>query len=85
MNDFEADLDAALLELRTMLLAKNKAYGNSALDPVRVFSRASVIEQLLVRLDDKLSRIKNGDTSEDVELDIAGYMVILRIARMRKS
>lgn len=85
MAEFEQDLDAVLLELRTMLLAKNKAYGNSALDPVRVFSRASVTEQLLVRLDDKLSRLRNGDISEDVELDLMGYMVILRIARKRKQ
>ena len=40
-----------------LLLAKNDAYGNSALDPVRIFSRADPIEQLNVRLDDKLSRL----------------------------
>ena len=33
------------------LLAKNKAYGNSALNPVRIFSKASTLEQINVRLD----------------------------------
>lgn len=73
-------------DLRELLLEKNRAYGNSALEPVRVFSRASVVEQLLVRIDDKLSRLSRGsDAGEDVELDLIGYLVLLRIARRRES
>jgi len=69
-------------DLKAMLLAKNIAYGNSALDPIRVFSRASTVEQLLVRLDDKLSRLARGCADgEDVELDLMGYLVLLRVAR----
>lgn len=69
--------------IREMLLAKNKAYGNSALDPLRVFSRASTEEQIRVRLDDKLSRLKRGSgvEAEDVEADIIGYLVLLRVHR----
>lgn len=73
-------------DLRELLLDKNRAYGNSALEPVRVFSRASVVEQLLVRIDDKLSRLSRGsDAGEDVELDLIGYLVLLRIARKREA
>jgi len=73
-------------DLRELLLDKNRAYGNSALEPVRVFSRASVVEQLLVRIDDKLSRLSRGTASgEDVELDLIGYLVLLRIARRREG
>lgn len=43
--------------LAAMLLAKNASYGNSALAPLRVFSRADAAEQLRVRIDDKLSRL----------------------------
>ena len=68
-------------ELRDLLLAKNDAYGNSALDPVRIFSRADPIEQLNVRLDDKLSRLTRGQAAgEDVEWDIMGYLVLKRVA-----
>jgi hypothetical protein len=68
--------------LKELLLEKNKAYGNSALDPVRVFSKASAEEQILVRLDDKLSRLKRGSAAgEDVIQDLLGYLVLLRIAR----
>ena len=68
--------------IKEMLLQKNAAYGNSALDPVRIFSRASSVEQINVRLDDKLSRLSRGNNAgEDVELDIMGYLVLRRIAR----
>lgn len=63
------------------LLTKNIQYGNSALEPVRVFSKASPREQILVRLDDKLSRIAKGkDETEDVILDLIGYLVLLRVS-----
>jgi hypothetical protein len=68
-------------ELREMLLAKNDAYGNSALDPIRCFSKAGAVEQLNVRLDDKLSRLMRGSAAgEDVELDLMGYLVLKRVA-----
>jgi hypothetical protein len=71
-------------ELKAMLLEKNRAYGNSALEPVRVFSQASPVEQLLVRLDDKLSRLARGSgAGEDVVLDLMGYLVLLRVAQKR--
>jgi len=69
-------------ELKSMLLAKNAAYGNSALDPVRVFSKADPLEQINVRLDDKLSRISRGASAgEDPEWDIAGYLVLKQVAK----
>lgn len=85
MSDFEQDLDTVLGQVRAMLLAKNKAYGDSALNPIRCFSKAPPDEQLRVRLDDKLSRLMRGSADgEDVELDALGYLVLLRIARTRK-
>lgn len=69
-------------ELKAMLLEKDRAYGSSALSPVRVFSKADRIEQLRVRLDDKLSRLMRGDAAgEDVVLDLLGYLVLLRVAQ----
>jgi hypothetical protein len=66
--------------LKAMLLGKNDAYGNSALDPVRIFSKASPREQILVRLDDKLSRLSRGAAAgEDVVKDILGYLILLRV------
>lgn len=79
--DFESQLDQVLEDLREMLLAKNRAYGNSALRPVRVFSKAGPVEQIKVRIDDKISRLLRGDAAgEDTVTDLLGYLVILKIA-----
>lgn len=68
--------------LKAMLLEKNRNYGSSALDPVRIFSKADPVEQILVRLDDKLSRIARGQAAgEDAEWDATGYLILLRVAR----
>lgn len=69
--------------LKALLLEKNAAYGDSALDPIRIFSRADRIEQIKVRIDDKLSRIARADPKalgEDAVRDLMGYFVLLRIA-----
>jgi len=81
-NSFEALVRAECSALADMLVEKNRAYGNSALEPVRIFSRADVTEQIKVRIDDKLSRLARGsDAGEDVTLDLLGYIVLLRLAR----
>lgn len=68
-----------------MLCDKNRKYGDSALNPVRVFSRCNALEQINVRLDDKLSRLQSaqGDDTEDAELDLIGYLILKRIAKRR--
>jgi hypothetical protein len=70
-------------DVKRVLLEKNRAYGNSALDPVRIFSKADPVEQLNVRIDDKLSRIARGSeyAGDDTELDLIGYLVLRRVAR----
>jgi hypothetical protein len=85
----KAPLGTAIVEecvqLAQMLCEKNAAYGNSATEPARVFSKMSAEETLLVKIDDKLSRIAKGDGSgdEDAVLDLIGYLVLLRIARRK--
>jgi hypothetical protein len=78
----QAGIAAECDEIKEMLLAKNRAYGGSALEPMRVFSKANVLEQIRVRMDDKLSRISRGSAAgEDAEKDLIGYLVLLRVAR----
>jgi len=68
-----------------MLCDKNRKYGDSALNPVRVFSKCSAIEQINVRIDDKLSRLRSAqdDDAEDAEMDLIGYLILKRIAKRR--
>jgi len=73
-------IDLECQNLAEMLKAKNRQYGNSFADPVRIFSRVSPEEALLIRIDDKLSRIARGqDAGEDTILDLIGYLVLLRV------
>lgn len=84
--DVERLIEEECAALRDLLVSKNRAYGNAALDPVRIFSKADPEEQIRVRLDDKLSRLARGQAAgEDVELDLMGYLVLLRVARRRAS
>lgn len=83
-SQFKNQLNQVLDEVRQMLIQKNEAYGDSALNPVRIFSRAEPLEQLKVRIDDKLSRLARGDNAgEDVIQDLLGYLIIYRIQMNR--
>jgi hypothetical protein len=77
-------ITAVCEEIKNMLIEKNEAYGNSAAEPVRVFSKSDNLEQIRVRIDDKLSRIaKSGEDfdDEDTVLDLIGYLVLYRAVR----
>ena len=74
-------------KLEDLVLSKNTTYGNSLQNPVRVFSRATSVESICARIDDKLSRISavgvNDDTI-DTMYDLMGYYVHLLIAMERE-
>jgi hypothetical protein len=73
--------------IEKMLIEKNRAYGDSALEPVRVFSKSDTVEQLYVRIDDKLSRIERGHEypGDDTIFDLIGYLVLLLIAKEKNE
>jgi hypothetical protein len=70
-------------ELKEFLINKNKAYGNSALSPLRILSKSDTEEQLNVRIDDKLSRLMRGtayDGDNDID-DLVGYLILKKVYR----
>lgn len=70
------------LDIAETLIEKNIAYGDSALNPIQIFSRTSNAEQIRVRIDDKLNRLKNGSEypGDDTVFDLIGYLILYRIA-----
>jgi hypothetical protein len=73
--------------VRDLLIEKNNSYGNSAINPKRIFSKASPVEQIKCRIDDKLSRLASASAStneisigEDTVKDLMGYLILLRVA-----
>ena len=83
-SDSEHQIKQVTNQLQELLINKNRAYGNSALEPLNVFSNQNAVDSLCARLDDKLSRIKNkglNDKTEDTLFDLAGYLILLIIAK----
>jgi hypothetical protein len=73
--------------VKQLLIEKNREYGASAFHPICVFSQASAEEQINVRIDDKLKRIRavtnmaEVKVHEDTEMDLIGYLILKRVAR----
>lgn len=86
-NSTISEISLACDDIRDLLISKNMAYGDSALDPVRMFSKSNTQEQLAVRIDDKLSRISRGHeyVGDDTIDDLIGYLILMKIARRRTS
>lgn len=85
----EDEIRAVCREIEEMLVAKNTAYGDSALNPMRVFSEADTLEQLAVRADDKLSRISRGhgmadESLRDTRRGLIGYLLLMEVADRRE-
>lgn len=83
----QQDIERVSRQVSDLLISKNKSYGDSALNPSRIFSKADRVQQLLVRIDDKLSRIQNGhDWPGDNDIDdLIGYLILLKIAKERNE
>lgn len=70
-------------QIKALLIEKNRKYGDSAMSPMRIFSKADSQEQIKVRIDDKLNRIMNqqADDIEDSVTDLIGYLILLKISK----
>ena len=81
--NFDWHLDKVSKQITDLLKSKNKAYGNTALNPSNVFSKLDSTEAICARLDDKLARIQNkgiNDKTEDTVDDIIGYLLLLKMS-----
>mgnify|MGYP003113281018 CR=1 FL=1 len=71
-------------EIIDLLVEKNGKYGDSALNPINIFSDGDAVASLCARIDDKLSRIRNNGINVDTEdtvKDLCGYLILLLLAR----
>ena len=78
LNAKFAPIQEVLVGFASILRYKNKAYGNSGLSEVGVLSKASALEKLLARADDKIARIKNSEVLRKNDIcDLMGYLVLI--------
>lgn len=64
--------------MKDLLLYKNEKYGDSALNPNNIFYKGDSTNSIKIRLDDKISRIKNCDETRVNDVaDVTGYCILL--------
>ena len=69
--------------MKDLLLYKNQKYGDSAINPKKIFYKGDSTNSILIRLDDKIGRIMS-NTEEKPRVndvaDIIGYCTLLLIS-----
>lgn len=82
ITDTQIKIRDLFTNFQDFLIEKNKNYGDSALNPVEIFTKIEPDNPLCVRLDDKLSRIRNSSElrKNDVS-DIFGYIALLLLQK----
>ena len=69
--------------MKDLLLYKNQKYGDSAINPKKIFYKGDSANSILIRLDDKIGRIMS-NTEEKPRVndvaDIIGYCTLLLIS-----
>jgi len=68
---------------KKFLLEKNKRYGDSALSPLKIFSKHEPNNPICTRLDEKLQRILNSDEGlrKNDTSDCIGYLILLCVQK----
>lgn len=86
LTDTQQKIKRLCDSISDLLIYKNQKYGNSAISPLKLFSKLDNINSIKIRLDDKLMRIKNSqDTRTNDITDIIGYLILLLIAKDVKT
>lgn len=82
MNTQEKIVDV-LDGMEDLLLYKNSKYGDSAINPKKIFYKGDSTNSILIRLDDKIGRVMSNPNENprvnDV-CDIIGYCTLLLIS-----
>lgn len=83
LSESQEKISIVLDKMKDILLYKNRKYGDSALHPNNVFFKGDSTNSILIRLDDKIGRIRN-NTEEKPRIndvaDIIGYCTLLLVS-----
>lgn len=87
MNDLYTDTQQKIMDvldgMKNLLLYKNRKYGDSAINPKKIFYKGDSTNSILIRLDDKIGRVmSNPDDKPRVNdvADIIGYCTLLLVS-----
>ena len=82
-TDTQQKLIDVLDGMKNLLLYKNQKYGDSAINPKKIFYKGDSTNSILIRLDDKIGRVmSNPDDKPRVNdvADIIGYCTLLLVS-----
>lgn len=82
-TDTQQKLIDVLDGMKNLLLYKNRKYGDSAINPKKIFYKGDTTNSILIRLDDKIGRVmSNTDDKPRVNdvADIIGYCTLLLVS-----
>lgn len=82
-TDTQQKLIDVLDGMKNLLLYKNRKYGDSAINPKKIFYKGDSTNSILIRLDDKIGRVmSNPDDKPRVNdvADIIGYCTLLLVS-----
>ena len=83
LTDTQEKIALILDSMKDLLLYKNQKYGDSAINPKKIFYKGDSTNSILIRLDDKLGRVmSNPDEKPRINdvADIIGYCTLLMIS-----
>lgn len=83
LTETQSKIVEVMEAMKNLLLYKNMKYGDSALNPKKIFYKGDSMNSILIRLDDKLGRvISNMEDKPRVNdvADIIGYSALLLIS-----
>ena len=82
MNNTQDKIKMVCDSLSEFLCEKNKRYGDSALNPINIFSKSDANTIILSRIDEKILRIKNSDELRKNDIvDLTGYLILYLISQ----
>lgn len=74
--------NSVLNSVSEVLIEKNRKYGNAALEPIGLFYKGDSVASIAIRIDDKVSRVRNSDELRKNDMfDLLGYSILLGISQ----
>jgi len=81
-NNTQDKIEILFKNFSEFLKEKNKRYGDSAINPLKIFSKIEPNNPICSRLDEKLQRIMNGEIlSKNDVADTFGYLGLLMVEK----
>jgi len=82
LNNTQDKIEILFKNFSEFLKEKNKRYGDSAINPLKIFSKIEPNNPICSRLDEKLQRIMNGEIlSKNDVADTFGYLGLLMVEK----